>query len=125
MARILGRDTQPERAVRRLLHSHGFRYRLNSKVLPGNPDIVLARYRTVVLVNGCFWHSHTCQKGRVPKSNRGYWSKKLKRNVARDALNKSRLVALGWKVIVVWGCELKQPLRLEKRLLSTLRKQRP
>jgi DNA mismatch endonuclease (patch repair protein) len=122
MARILGKDTQPERAVRHLLYSNGFRYRLNVSGLPGNPDLVLSRYRTAVFVNGCFWHAHKCQKGRVPKSNRAYWSKKLKRNVERDARNKKCLKKLGWKVVVVWSCELRNPSRVEERLLSALRK---
>jgi DNA mismatch endonuclease (patch repair protein) len=123
MGRIRGKNTQPEKVVRHLLHSKGFRYRLNRSGLPGNPDIVLSRHHTVVFVNGCFWHSHKCQKGRVPKSNQGYWVGKLKRNVERDARNKNGLRKLGWKVVVVWGCELKNLARLETRLLSALRKQ--
>ncbi|MEK6333429.1 MAG: DNA mismatch endonuclease Vsr [Acidobacteriota bacterium] len=116
MARIRSQDTQPELIVRSLLHQAGFRFRLHSKRLPGKPDIVLPRFKTVVLVHGCLWHGHAnCRRGRRPKSNADYWNRKIDRNLARDAANALLLKKAGWKRIVVWECQLKHPE-------STLRK---
>ncbi len=114
MARIRSEDTQPELAVRRYLHARGLRFRLHSAALPGKPDIVLPRYRAAVYVNGCFWHGHSCRDGRRPKSNTAYWDKKLDRNVLRDATSEYQLAARGWKRIVAWGCESKNPEALER-----------
>lgn len=105
MAAIKSRDTRPEIAVRRLLHSLGFRFRLHRNDLPGRPDIVLSKYRTVIFVNGCFWHQHSgCVRATMPQSRQYYWRAKLERNVERDRENISKLKRDGWNVIVVWEC---------------------
>src|SRR5438552_12422432 len=106
MARIRGTDTAPEIFVRTLLRRAGFKFRVHCAELPGRPDIVLPRHRTAIFVNGCFWHSHSCQRGRIPRSNRTYWEKKLARNASRDKLNAVQLKKLGWKRVVVWACEI-------------------
>lgn len=107
MSHVHSRDTGPERAVRRELWCRGYRYRLNVRKLPGTPDIVLAKYRTVIFVNGCFWHGHKgCPKFVMPKSNVEFWSAKIARNQARDLLNTQRLESLAWSVVTVWECEL-------------------
>lgn len=119
MSRIRSRDTKPELFVRRLLFAQGFRYRLCRKDLPGRPDIVLKKYKTVVFVNGCFWHQHPgCARAVVPSSRREYWLPKLERNRARDARAYEELSALGWRVIVVWECACK--MRFETVLSQTL-----
>ena len=107
MQRIKGKDTGPELLVRKYLHARGFRYSLHRSGLPGRPDIVLRRYRTVVQVQGCFWHQHPdrkCRAARLPRSNRDYWIPKLSRTVERDAQNLRALTELGWAVEVVWEC---------------------
>jgi len=108
MSMIRGKDTKPEVMVRRYLFSQGFRYRKNVRKLPGTPDIVLKRYNTCIFVNGCFWHKHEgCKYFVWPKSNTEYWQNKIERNVANDVRNYSLLKDHGWKVVVVWECELK------------------
>ena len=103
-------DTTPEMVVRSFLHQHGFRFRLHTKNLPGHPDIVLPKYKTVVEVRGCFWHRHPgCKNATTPSSNITYWNAKFERNVKRDHENELRLKNLGWRVIVIWECELKSP----------------
>ncbi len=116
MARIRGKDTQPELAVRRALHRLGYRYRLHLMSLPGRPDIVLPKHRTIIQVKGCFWHGHFCLGGRVPPGR--YWREKLARNKARDARNDRRLRALGWRVRTVWECRVRRwpPHELDERL---------
>lgn len=107
MQRIRSRDTSPELAVRSYLHRAGLRFRIHHPSLPGTPDLVFARYRTVVFVHGCFWHQHPgCYHSGHPASNRAYWKPKLERVVARDARHHSELEALGWRVIVIWECEI-------------------
>lgn len=109
MSRVSGRNTKPEILLRSLLHRRGFRFRLHDKKLPGRPDIVLPKHRAVVFVNGCFWHSHKkCKRARTPKSRRDYWVKKLEKNVQRDREQQKQLRNLGWRVVVVWECELKE-----------------
>ena len=108
MSRIRSTNTKPEEIVRKYLFSQGFRYRKNDKRYPGKPDIVLPKYRTVVFVNGCFWHMHGCSRSRLPKSNQEYWKPKIERNIERDLQNMQLLEKEGWKVIVVWECELKK-----------------
>lgn len=109
MSRIRSRNTAPEIALRKELHAHGFRFRLNGK-LPGKPDIILPMYRTVVFVHGCFWHRHTgCKIATTPKSNTEFWVEKFGRNVSRDARVSAELRELGWKVLVAWECELGSP----------------
>lgn len=115
MSRIRSKDNKPEELVRKYLFSKGFRYRKNVKTLPGCPDVVLPKYKTVVFINGCFWHMHDgCPKFVWPKSNEEYWTKKLHRNKKRDEESKSSLEELGWKVIIVWECELKKAVREER-----------
>ena len=115
MSRIRARDTKPELVVRRWLWHQGFRYRLYVKSLPGRPDIVMRKWRTVIFVNGCFWHGHDCQQ-RQPVTNARFWREKIDRNRRRDARNQELLQAAGWNVIVVWECQLSP-----KRRLTTLR----
>ncbi|WP_375205438.1 very short patch repair endonuclease [Hyphococcus sp.] len=108
MRAVKGRDTKPEVALRKKLHALGFRYRLNVKDLPGKPDLVFPKYKTAVFVHGCFWHGHQCKRGnRQPKQNADYWKEKIARNKARDKKNAKELEKLGWRVITVWECELK------------------
>ena len=115
MSSIKSGDTKPELMVRRFLHAHGFRYRLHAKDLPGSPDIVLPRYGAVVQVHGCYWHRHPgCRYAYSPKSNIEFWEEKFQANVERDALTEAALADLGWRVIVVWGCEATDPCRLEQ-----------
>lgn len=122
MARVKGRDTAPERAVRRMLWAAGLRYRLNRKDLPGSPDIVLPGRRSAVFVHGCFWHGHDCARGaRAPKANADYWRGKIARNVARDARVQAELQAHGWRSVVVWECELKDQPALRARLADALK----
>lgn len=110
MARIRGRDTGPERALRSALHRMGLRFRVCRRDLPGTPDVVFPRQRLAVQVRGCFWHQHAgCAAGRLPASRLDYWRPKLEGNVRRDAEKDAALVALGWRLIVVWECELKGP----------------
>lgn len=125
MGRVKARDTTPEVKVRRLLHRLGYRFRLHSGDLPGSPDIVLPRYRAVILVHGCFWHGHECPKGRRPASNTVFWDAKLTRNVERDAENSAALEELGWRPIIVWECELRRMADLEERLKTELPKLPP
>ena len=117
MSRIRGKNTGPERKVRSLLHCAGYRFRLNVSSLPGKPDIVLPKYRAVVLVHGCFWHRHKgCKIASTPKSHSKYWAEKFARNVANDKKHARRLRSLGWSVMIVWECQLKHPDRVQTHL---------
>lgn len=107
MAGIRGKNTAPELAVRRELHRRGFRFRLHARALPGRPDIVLPKYRAVVLVNGCFWHRHQCHLFKWPSTDKEQWRKKLEANVVRDAANIAELGRLRWRTLVIWECALK------------------
>ena len=119
MRRVKGRNTTPEMKVRRALTRLGVRYRLHRKDLPGNPDIVMPGRRLAIFVHGCFWHGHDCARGaRVPKQNRDYWVGKVGRNVARDVKSIAALNEQGWRVEVVWECELKNAAALDRRLDS-------
>lgn len=112
MAAIKGKDTKPEMIVRRYLFSKGLRFRVQVRKLPGNPDIVLPKYKTVIFVDGCFWHGHEgCKYYRLPKSNIEFWKEKIDRNIARDIRNEEELRALGWRVIRVWECDIKRVAR--------------
>lgn len=124
MSRIRSTNTKPEEIVRKYLFSHGFRYRKNDKRYPGKPDIVLPKYHTIIFVNGCFWHMHGCSRSRRPRSNQEYWKPKIERNIQRDAENQQKLEADGWKVIIVWECELKKRTAEERlsRLCDEIRK---
>lgn len=107
MSRIRGKDTGPELALRKVLHRLGLRYRLHGAGLPGKPDLVFPRYKTVIFVHGCFWHRHAgCNIATTPKSNTPFWTTKFEKNVARDARVAATLTKLGWKVLIVWECEL-------------------
>ena len=109
MSAIKGKDTKPEMIVRRYLFSKGLRYRLHVKKLPGNPDIVLPKYKTVVFIDGCFWHGHEgCKYYRLPKSNVEFWESKITNNKNRDILNELKLKELGWRVVRIWECEIRR-----------------
>ena len=121
MSRIRSGNTEPEKTVRSHLHRMGYRFSLQRKDLPGKPDIVLPKYKTVIFVHGCFWHQHKkCKDSGIPKSNVAFWKAKLEANVRRDRKNKKRITMLGWKVIIVWECELKKPKVLKNRLQKKL-----
>lgn len=122
MSGINSKDTAPEIKVRKALHRLGFRFRLHRKDLPGKPDIVLPKWKTVVLVHGCFWHCHNCCEGHVPKSNKEYWTPKLQRNVQRDEANAEKLRLLGWRRIVIWECETGNLQKLERKLRGEFRR---
>ena len=112
MSAIKGRDTKPEILLRKLLHSLGYRFRIQRKDLPGRPDIVLPRYKTAIFVNGCFWHRHEgCKLASTPSTNSDFWQKKFAANVERDTRNYAALKALGWHVVIIWECEVKEILR--------------
>jgi DNA mismatch endonuclease (patch repair protein) len=117
MAQVKGRNTKPERVVRSLLHRMGYRFRIQRADLPGRPDIVLPKHRTAVFVHGCFWHRHLeCKRATMPVANFDYWKRKFERNVERDARSKTMLESDGWRVLVVWECELKNLETLRLRL---------
>ncbi len=122
MAAAKSKDTTPEMVVRRIVHRLGFRYRLHVKALPGAPDLVFPRLRKVVIVNGCFWHRHTCGACRIPASRRSYWVQKIDRNARRDQRTRRKLRKLGWQVLVVWECQTKRAKReqLTVRLIRFL-----
>ncbi len=119
MAAIRSRNTKPEMLVRRYLHACGLRFRVNVRRLPGTPDIVLRKYKTVIRVQGCFWHGHACQGERMPKTNAAYWAAKIQRNRERDEENRQQLLNFGWNVITLWECELR-PARREQTLRALL-----
>lgn len=124
MSRIAGKDTKPEELVRKYLFSKGFRYRKNVRKLPGTPDLVVPKYRTVIFVNGCFWHGHEgCKYFVWPKSNAEFWRKKIETNISRDQRKEAQLRDMGWNVMIVWECELRPPKRQAtlERLESQLR----
>lgn len=117
MAAIRGKDTLPELNVRRMLHGLGLRFRLHRRDLPGRPDIVLPRHRTVVFVHGCFWHRHEgCRYTTTPKTRLAFWQAKFDANVARDHRNRVALEEMGWRVLVMWECELRNAEALRDRL---------
>lgn len=118
MSRIRSTDTKPELAVRSLLHRLGYRFRLHRKDLPGHPDVVLPRHRKIIFVHGCFWHGHGCKLAPGSKSNQGYWSSKIEANRARDARNRQALADLGWAVLELWECEIRDLQATEQRVRS-------
>lgn len=121
MRAVKGRDTGPEMIVRRLAFGMGYRYRLHRKDLPGKPDLVFAKRRKVVFVHGCFWHGHDCARGaRLPKQNAEYWANKIARNKERDATHLAALKELGWRSLIIWECELKEPEKVQRRLSQFL-----
>jgi len=122
MSRIKGRDTGPEKRVRSILHRLGFRFTLRRRGLPGKPDIVMPARQTVVFVHGCFWHQHTgCRNAVQPKTRADFWVAKLAGNTDRDRRNSAALRRLGWRILVVWECELTDEAKLKRRLFRSLR----
>lgn len=118
MSRIKGKDTKPELIVRSLLHKMGYRFRLHEKDLPGRPDIVLPKYRTVIFVHGCFWHRHEgCKFAYTPKSRVDFWEKKFSDNAERDKKTSEELARAGWKIVIVWECQMKN-IPATKKFLS-------
>lgn len=112
MSRIKSKETKPEKIVRKFLFAKGLRYRKNDKRFPGHPDIVLPKYKTIVFVHGCFWHLHeNCKFARLPKTNTSFWKNKLMKNKYRDIKEQAELKNMGWKIIVVWECDLKKDKR--------------
>jgi DNA mismatch endonuclease (patch repair protein) len=120
MANIRAKNTKPELAVRRALHAIGYRFRLHIRDLPGHPDIVIRKLKTVVQVKGCFWHGHSCLKGRRPRQNAGYWGPKIAGNILRDRRNERRLRRAGWRVRTVWECRVRR--MSEAQLKQNLRR---
>lgn len=117
MANISSRETKPEILVRKFLFSKGFRYRKNVGSLCGSPDIVLSKYKTVIFIHGCFWHGHeNCLKAKLPDTRRDFWRTKILKNMERDQRNKKILHNLGWKVIVIWQCEINNSTKIQQRL---------
>lgn len=120
MAAVRGRDTKPEMLVRRYLHGRGLRFRVNVKRLPGSPDIVFRKYRTVLFVDGCFWHGHQgCRFFKLPQTNTDFWRQKINMNMARDYANTVDLRLAGWRVVRVWECELK-PAATRQQVLDSI-----
>lgn len=115
MSRVKAKNTKPELLLRKFLFSKGYRYRLHVKYLPGKPDIVLPKYKTVIFVNGCFWHGHeACKKAALPQSNKEFWEKKISSNMKRDSLHYESLESSGWKVIVIWSCQIPEILKSQQ-----------
>ena len=122
MSRIRSKDTKPEMTVRKFLHANGFRYRLHVKGLLGRPDIVLPKYKTVVFVQGCFWHGHQdCKYFKIPSTRTDWWTSKIGNNIARDNMAATQLFAEGWTVIVIWECDLK-PAKQAQTLITLVQK---
>ncbi len=121
MSRISGKETKPEKTVRKFLFSKGYRYRKNVKNLPGKPDILLPKYKSAIFVNGCFWHGHNCKAGKLPSTKKEFWEAKIGTTVKRDRNNYLELSNLGWKVIIVWQCELKNKDLKETRLSKLIK----
>jgi len=121
MRAIRGKDTTPEVLTRKALYAMGYRYRLHKRGLPGRPDIVLSRFRSVIFVHGCFWHRHSCRNGRAtPTTNADFWRNKFEQNMNRDRRQKQLLRRLGWNVMVVWECQTRDHRRLQERLRAFL-----
>jgi len=121
MSKIKAKNTKPEMILRSQLFRQGFRYRIHLKDLPGRPDIVLPKYKTVIFVHGCFWHYHKgCKEGRIPSSNSSFWKEKLYKNIVNDEKHKIECETLGWKVITIWECEIENSLKetIEKLILN-------
>jgi DNA mismatch endonuclease (patch repair protein) len=124
MSKIKNVNTRPELIVRKLLHKLGYRFRLHSKKLPGKPDIVLPKYKTVIFVNGCFWHGHKgCKRFKLPHNNAEFWHDKISNNINRDMMVANMLKEIGWNSITIWQCEVKDKDRLSKTLLHYLSKE--
>jgi DNA mismatch endonuclease (patch repair protein) len=120
MARIRGRNTLPELKIRSMLHRLGYRYRLHRKSLPGTPDLVFPGRKSVIFIDGCFWHGHACKRAALPSSNRAFWKEKIGKNKARDRRTRKELTRRGWRVLVIFQCETKEEEVLRKRLVEFL-----
>lgn len=120
MSCIHSKNTKPELIVRKALHALGFRYRIHCKELPGSPDLVLPKYKAVIQINGCFWHGHNCHLYRPPKSKVDFWNQKITKNQTRDMSNKSHLINLGWRLMVVWECAIQGKTKLDTSVLISL-----
>ena len=124
MSAIKSKNTKPEIKVRKVLHSMGYRFRLHSKNLPGSPDIVLPKYKTVIFVHGCFWHRHeNCKYASTPKTRQEFWNKKFNENINRDKINQENLSSKGWKIIIIWECEIRnKKINLEQIIKNVIKK---
>jgi DNA mismatch endonuclease (patch repair protein) len=122
MSHISGKETKPEILVRKFLFANGFRFKKNVKNLPGKPDIVLPKYKTVIFIHGCFWHGHTCKRGTLPTTNIEFWKTKVGGNIERDKRDVSELEKQAWKVILIWQCEIKN-IKLQEDRLNLLIKE--
>ncbi len=124
MSAIKSKNTKPEIKVRKVLHSMGYRFRLHSKNLPGSPDIVLPKYKTVIFVHGCFWHRHqNCKYASTPKTRQEFWNKKFNENINRDKINQENLSSKGWKIIIIWECEIRnKKINLEQIFKKFIKK---
>ncbi len=121
MKKVKGKNTKPEILIRSMLHRMGYRFRLHRKDLPGNPDIVLPKYKKVIFVHGCFWHGHQgCKRASLPATNRQYWVNKIKKNKVRDAENMKKLKESGWTPLILWTCRLKNREKIKKELVDFL-----
>jgi len=119
MSRVSGKNTKPELVVRSLLHNMGYRFRLHRNDLPGKPDITLPKYNKIIFVHGCFWHGHIdCPRAKRPTTNKLFWNEKLNKNIERDKITVNNLKQLGWDVLTVWTCEVKDTEKLRNKLLS-------
>ena len=117
MSKISGKETKPEILVRKYLFSKGFRYRKNVKYLPGSPDIVLPKYKTVIFVHGCFWHGHEgCKRSKLPETNKVFWRNKINTTKERDLIKFTHLKEMGWNIIIIWQCEIKTKKKQKERL---------
>ncbi|MCT3777763.1 DNA mismatch endonuclease Vsr [Elizabethkingia anophelis] len=127
MSKISSVETKPEILVRKYLFAQGFRFRKNDKRLPGKPDVVLPKYKTVIFVHGCFWHGHLeCKKSKLPETRREFWEKKISKNIIRDSDNYGELKNLGWNIVIIWECEINNKANREinfSKLLATLKSQ--
>jgi DNA mismatch endonuclease (patch repair protein) len=122
MSRIRSKDTKPELLVRSYLHARGLRYRLHAQELPGRPDLVFPKYNVAVFIHGCFWHAHSCQKGRIPGTRAKFWKAKFDANKSRDRRNERALRRAGWRVLQAWECKLSNPKTRVRTLVSLERR---
>lgn len=123
MSRIHSKDTKPELLIRSELHKLGFRFRLHNKNLPGSPDIVLNKFRTVIFINGCFWHGHkNCKYSSLPKTNSQFWKEKILKNIERDKIAKKQLRSQGWHIITVWTCQLRNSIKVNTAINKIVNK---
>lgn len=122
MSKIRAKNTKPELLVRQFLFSKGFRYRLHQNALPGKPDIILKKYKTIIFVNGCFWHGHkNCKKSILPTSNITFWKEKIQANIDRDKKSKRSLKKLGWSIFTIWECDIENKMALTKTMNKLLK----